>query len=173
MLTEEPLHGYAMRRRIEERAYDRLPGVKTSSLYDAIRRLDAAGLIDSGGTDRDGNRPDRTRFAITPQGAAALTAWLQETLSDDSDADGLPAALSFMYPLGREQTIELLGGRLERMSATLEADETALRNANAEATNPIFLSEHEYQLARRRAERAWLADLLTSLESGALVWPVR
>jgi DNA-binding PadR family transcriptional regulator len=171
MLSEESLHAYGMRQRIEERAYDRMPGVKATSLYDVVRRLESVGLISPHETSRAGNRPERTRFAITTAGLNALTDWVQETLADDTDPDSLPAALSFMYPLGRERVIGLLDARMARISAALDADENNLLRAQAEATNPIFLSEHHYQLARRRAERDWLAGFITRLNTGALIWP--
>ena len=48
LLAEEPLHPYAIRVRIGERAHDRLPGVRLPSLYDVVQRLDNAGLIRAG-----------------------------------------------------------------------------------------------------------------------------
>ncbi|MGN6125165.1 MAG: PadR family transcriptional regulator [Humibacter sp.] len=171
MLSEEPLHGYGMRQRIVERAYDRLPGVKTTSLYDAIRRLDRAGLIHADEPDRDGNRPDRTPFAISAAGLKMLITWVEEALIDDTDPDSLPAALCFMYPLGRDRVIALLDDRIDRMARALDLDENLLRRAQSETENPIFLSEHQYQLARRRAEHDWLTGFLTALTSHTLTWP--
>lgn len=171
MLSEEPLHPYAMRRRLSERAYDLLPGVKPTSLYDAVRRLDAAALIRADETHREGNRPDRTPYSLTAAGLQTLITWAEETLADEADPDGLPAAMSFMYPLGREHVTEILADRLERTTAALRANEDKLAHARSASANPIFLSEHEYQLARRRAERDWLAAFVGSLERGELTWP--
>ena len=171
MLSEEPLHPYGMRRRIEERAYDRMPGVKVTSLYDVVRRLTDAGFIRADEPTRAGNRPERTRFAIAPAGLQELTAWVSHALIDHTDADGLPAGLAFMYPLGRDRVSGLLEIRKDRLIADLEADENALSLAQAQGMNPIFLSEHHYQLARRRAERDWLTSFLTALRNGTLTWP--
>lgn len=169
MLSEAALHPYAMRRRVEERAYDRLPGVRVSSLYDTVRRLAAADLIRAHEPTRAGNRPERTPFAITPAGLEALRSWIEHTLADDTDPDGLPAALSFMYPLGRDRVVTVLRAREQRMIEAIDADEHEL--AHATPANPIFVSEHRYQLARRRAERDWLVSFLTDLDSGDLTWP--
>jgi DNA-binding PadR family transcriptional regulator len=169
MLSEGPLHPYAMSRRIKERAYDRLPGVKVSSLYDTVRRLDAAGLIRADVPHRSGNRPERTPFTITTAGRDELQAWIHRTLSDEHDPDGLPAALSFMYSLGRERVVDVLKGREARMSAALDTDQADLTRSATD--NPIFVSEHQYQLARRRAERDWLARFLDELDNGLISWP--
>ena len=169
MLSEQSLHPYAMRRRIEERAYDRLPGVKMSSLYDVVRRLAGAGLIRADEPHRSGNRPEATPFTLTPDGRDELRAWIDRTLADDTDPDGLPAALSFMYSLGRDRAIDTLRAREQRMTESLEAVEAELRQAAHD--NPIFVSEHQYQLARRRAELNWLTRFLHDLHDGALTWP--
>jgi DNA-binding PadR family transcriptional regulator len=169
MLAEEALHPYGMRRRVAQRAYDRLPGVRATSLYDVVRRLAEANLIKTDETVREGNRPERTRYTITPAGLEALTTWVGEALGDDTDADGLATALSFMYPLGRDRVVLLLREREARMTATIAADEAEL--AGADGVNPIFLSEHRYQLARRHAERDWVAGFRTALEDGSLTWP--
>ena len=116
MLAEGPMHPYGMRQRVSERAYDRLPGVRVSSMYDAVSRLANAGLIRADESVRDGNRPERTPYAITPAGREALTSWVETTLADDADADGLPAALSFMYSLGRDRVTALLRARAARLT---------------------------------------------------------
>jgi DNA-binding PadR family transcriptional regulator len=169
MLSEETLHPYAMRLRIEERAYDRLPGIKLSSLYDVVRRLADAGLIQADQPHRSGRRPERTPFTITPAGRDELRDWVDRTLADDSDPDALPSALSFMYSLGRDRVLDTLRAREKRMTEALEAATTEL--AHSAPDNPIFISEYQYQLARRRAERDWLTGFLRALDNGDLVWP--
>jgi DNA-binding PadR family transcriptional regulator len=171
MLAEEALHPYGMRQRVTERAYDRMPGVRATSLYDVVRRLADAGLIQADATAREGNRPERTRYTITPAGLEALTAWVGEVLADETDPDGLSAALSFMYALGRDQVVLRLRARANRLAAAIDADGAELARAEGDGMNPIFLSEHRYQLARRRAERDWIAGFLTDLENGDLAWP--
>ena len=76
LLAEEPLHPYAMRQRISERAHDRLPGVRPASLYDVVQRLADAGLVSAGEPSREGNRPERVSYVITGAGRDALTGWV-------------------------------------------------------------------------------------------------
>jgi DNA-binding PadR family transcriptional regulator len=156
---------------VRERAYDRLPGVRSSSLYDIVGRLSSAGLIRADEPTRDGNRPERTRYSITPAGRETLTIWVEKALADDVDADGLPAALSFMYSLGRDRVVALLAGRADRLTAALDADENELTRSTHGGATPIFLSEHRFLLARRRAERDWITEFVTALDEGDLSWP--
>ena len=41
-------------------------------MYHTVARLLRAGLIAEVGTDRDGNRPERTTYTLTPAGREAL-----------------------------------------------------------------------------------------------------
>jgi DNA-binding PadR family transcriptional regulator len=68
-LAEEPKHGYAMQHDIERISGRRLgPG----SLYGAIARLEAAGLIEAL-TDKGTRRP----YRLTAAGSRALTSELE------------------------------------------------------------------------------------------------
>lgn len=171
LLAEEPLHPYALGTRIRERAHDRLPGVRPASLYDVVERLADAGLVRPGERGREGHRPERVPYAITDAGRAALVGWVAESLADPGRGDEFPAALSFMYPLGRDRVVEILQSRAAALSASLDADETALAQAEAGGIAPVFLSEHRYQLAIRRAEHTWLGDFTQALRTGELRWP--
>jgi DNA-binding PadR family transcriptional regulator len=171
LLAEEPLHPYAIRTRISERAHDRLPGVRPASLYDVVQRLEEAGLLTPGEPGREGHRPERVQYTITEAGREALAGWVAGSLADLSRGDEFPAALSFMYALGRDRVVEILRARAAALAASLDADETALARAEAGGTPPVFLSEHRYQLALRRAEHAWLGTFTQALRTGELRWP--
>jgi DNA-binding PadR family transcriptional regulator len=171
LLAEEPLHPYAMRQRISERAHDRLPGVRPASLYDIVRRLAEAGLVSPGEPSREGLRPERVEYVITEAGRGALTDWVTESLADPGRGEEFPAALSFMYPLGRNRVAEILQARAAALAASIGADEAALAEAEAGGVAPVFLSEHRYQLALRRAEHTWLVTFTQALRAGTLSWP--
>ncbi|HEX3516456.1 MAG TPA: PadR family transcriptional regulator [Trebonia sp.] len=171
LLAEGPLHPYAMRQRISERAHDRLPGVRPASLYDIVRRLAEAGLVSPGEPSREGLRPERVEYVITEAGRGALTDWVTESLADPGRGEEFPAALSFMYPLGRNRVAEILQARAAALAASIGADEAALAEAEAGGVAPVFLSEHRYQLALRRAEHTWLVTFTQALRAGTLSWP--
>jgi DNA-binding PadR family transcriptional regulator len=171
LLAEEPMHPYAMRQRISERAHDRLPGVRPASLYDVVQRLSEAGLVNAGEPSREGNRPERIGYVITDAGREALTGWVAESLEDPARADEFPAALSFMYALGPDRVTEILRTRAEAVSESITAAEAALTQAERSGVPPIFLSEHRYQLALRRADRDWIVAFTEALRTGTLTWP--
>src|ERR1017187_6481801 len=82
LLAEEPLHPYAMRQRISERALDQLPGVRPASLYDVVQRLADAGLGEAREPRRGGNRPGRVRYVIPDAGPGAIPSWVEKAVED-------------------------------------------------------------------------------------------
>ena len=66
---------------------------------------------------------------------------------------------------------EILQARAAALAQAIDADETALARAEADGTLPVFLSEHRYQLALRRAEHEWLDSFTQALRTGTMRWP--
>ncbi len=76
-LAEGPSHGYDLKRSHDER----FPGAKAlayGQVYAALSRLQREGLVEVAETSREGG-PDRTAYAITDEGRAALQDWLAQT----------------------------------------------------------------------------------------------
>jgi hypothetical protein len=76
-----------------------------------------------------------------------------------------------MYSLGRDRVVRILRARTAALAASIDADQGKLAAAEADGIPPVFLSEHHYQLALRRAEHNWLVTFTGALETGALAWP--
>ena len=73
LLVEEPMHPYEMYQLLIARHEDRLVKVRPGTLYHAVGRLEEQGLVTATGTDREGNRPERTTYTISAAGREALT----------------------------------------------------------------------------------------------------
>src|SRR5690606_40911038 len=81
-LRERPMHPYEMQRLLRERRKDELLALKRGSLYHAINRLARNGLIEVVGTSREGKRPERTTYRITPAGERELLETLREMVAE-------------------------------------------------------------------------------------------
>lgn len=171
LAEHQQLHPYAMRKLIAERGHEQTIGRRGGSLYDAVRRLEQNGLIDAVGSEREGRRPERTSYAITLEGTAALREWVRDGLRDPDRPDSFRAAMSFMFALGREETITRLQERHDRLEQTIAHAETELAKAAQAGVEEIFLSEERYAQHVREAERDWLAGFTEKLRDGALHWP--
>jgi len=171
LLAEQQLHPYAMRVLIGQRGHDRIVGRSPASLYDAVRRLAAAGYVEALESRQEGRRPERTVYRLTEPGADALKGWVGQALADVERADQFTAALSFMYVLPKREVIALLTRRRAVLDAVIETGNAALADALAGGVPPIFLSEGRYTRALLPAEHDWLASFVAQLSSGQLRWP--
>jgi|SRR4051812_24887202 len=75
VLAAGPAHGYAVIARLRERSGGELD-LPEGTVYPALHRLEAAGLLDSDWADEGGRR--RRLYQLTAEGAAALRALRQE-----------------------------------------------------------------------------------------------
>lgn len=77
VLVAGPAHGYDLKREHDAR----FPGAKElayGQVYAALQRLERDGLVDVTGTVQGGG-PERTVYAVTPEGRVELERWLAET----------------------------------------------------------------------------------------------
>ncbi|MFI9064194.1 PadR family transcriptional regulator [Streptomyces sp. NPDC053429] len=172
LLAERARHVYDMRLEMRERGHDHTLKIKNASFYDVLPRLVGAGLITEGETVRDGGRPERTVYHITQTGSARLRDWLRELLAGpEGDTSGFTVALMFMFALPRTEVIALLERRAEQMEQHVDEMDEALNAAARNGVGPVFLADHAFPLALRRAELDWLRAFTTRLRDPATHWP--
>jgi DNA-binding PadR family transcriptional regulator len=171
LLAEEPMHPYEMYQLLMARHEDRLVKVRPGTLYHAVGRLEERGLVETAGTDREGNRPERTTYRITPAGREALTARLQEMLAEPTNEyPTFPLAVAEAYNLPAAVVLDLLDRRLALLQEQLqflETGEAAVRKKDVERKYWIDL---QYQQAMLRTEMGWIRGLQDQLRSGELPW---
>jgi len=170
LLREAPMHPYQMQQLLRMRHKDEILALKRGSLYHAIGRLERAGLIEVETTGRNGKRPERTTYRMTPAGGEALSATLRRMVSvPRRESSEFMAAMSFLVHLPADEA----AGYLEERSRRLEDDITwrAGGLVSAAAFVPrIHLIESEYLLAVQRAELEWVRGLAQDVRTGALTW---
>ncbi len=171
LLVERPMHPYEMFQLMTQRAAERVVKVRPGSLYHAVDRLAGQGLVRSIGTERDGNRPERTTYEITEPGHLALTQRLSDILSRPvNEYPALPLALGEAHNLPRETVGALLERRLAALGATLDALLAGRERVTERGVPERFWIDLELQIAMTQAEVRWIADLVDRLRSGAIDW---
>src|SRR5215470_10039217 len=109
MLRERAMHPYEMQRVMHQRHTDELLALKRGSLYHAINQLQRDGLIEPIETSREGRRPERTVYQITPDGEDELVLWMRELLSTPvSEPSQFTAAVAFVMNLEPADALEQL-----------------------------------------------------------------
>lgn len=164
------MHPYRMHEVIKERGKDRVANVaQRNSVYQTIDRLQRGGLITVLETTRDERRPERTVYAITIDGWAALREWTSDMLATPArDYPEFPAALASLMVLSPEDAAARLEQRSADLRTSLDEDRQAM-TAVPELPR-LFLLDEEYSIAVREAELHWVDGVLEALRSGELHW---
>ncbi len=77
LLSEEKLHGYALKQKIINAGFDQWALIKLSALYPALKKLEEIGAIE-GHSEKHGKCPECTVYNITERGKRYLSEGLQE-----------------------------------------------------------------------------------------------
>jgi DNA-binding PadR family transcriptional regulator len=91
-----PSHGHHIRRVADLTDVGEWGGVSVGALYRELRAMEREGLVEAARTEKVGNRPERTVYAITAEGQLELTALREQALKPLlSSPDPLGVALLF------------------------------------------------------------------------------
>jgi DNA-binding PadR family transcriptional regulator len=162
-----PMHGHRIRREARTDRTELWTDIKVGSLYAAPGRMAAEGLVEAVRTERPGNLPARTVYAITDEGRRELSVLRAAALRDVRlRPDPVDLALQYSDDLGKEAVVAAFTDRRQALRAELDAwrhlQETAAPHLRG--VEPLCL---EHQRIRLEAELAWhdtvLADLPTLL----------
>jgi DNA-binding PadR family transcriptional regulator len=172
LLNEAPMHPYEMKQKMHERGIERAIPSKGASIYDTVERLTRAGFIEPVVTNREGRRPERTIYQLTPSGIDELDSWLRQLIEEPSrEFPRFAAALMFLGAMRhKEEAIRVLERRAVAFEAQIAASDAMIRKIPADLPR-LFLIEEEYAQAMRRAELDWLQRTVAELEDGSLEWP--
>jgi DNA-binding PadR family transcriptional regulator len=167
LLCERPRHPYALRVLVRERGIESVVKMAGASIYDAMERLERAGLIEASATTREGRRPERTVYTITQAGRDELQMWMADLLSEPTgEYPKFGAALAFVVGVGRQQTLDLLKMRAGRVESQIAANDKVVEGLSS--LPRIVLIEGEYVQALRRAELTWLRGIIDDIATGRL-----
>jgi len=171
LLAEAPMHPYEMYQLLMARHEDRLVKVRPGTLYHAVGRLEADGLLEATGTDRDGRRPERTTYRITDDGKAALSQRLAGMLSEAvNEFPVFPHAIAEAHNLPADVVLELLDTRLKALEEQLAFLARGNEAVIAKGIERRYWVDLEYQQAMLRCEMDWIRGFQSELRSGELPW---
>ncbi|MEV4686825.1 PadR family transcriptional regulator [Microbacterium sp. LWH3-1.2] len=170
LLSEGDMHPYEMIRLMHFRRDDRLVTITNGTVYHTVSRLERAGLIAEVGVDRDGNRPERTTYAQTDAGAAAVLEWVRRELPRVDRPVEFRVALAEVHGLDRDEAIGLLRSRRAALAAALASLEGGHRHALDKGVPEQYLIEIDRELSLLRAELAWMDSILPRLADPEFAW---
>ncbi|MEP6648953.1 MAG: PadR family transcriptional regulator [Lapillicoccus sp.] len=168
-LAERPMHPYEISTTLRTRGKEKSIKLNYGSLYAVVDSLQKHGLIEPKETLRDGRRPERTVYAITPAGYTEFEDWLSELLAVPTrEFTSLEAALSLMGGLRPAEVARLLEERVGRLTIELRSERATVELTREQRVPEIFLIESLLRIARLKAEIGFVEKLARDIRSGDL-----
>jgi DNA-binding PadR family transcriptional regulator len=162
-----PMHGHQIRREAQTNRTELWTDIKVGSLYGALGRMAGEGIIEAVRTERSGNLPARTVYAITTTGRQELSVLRDEALREVRlRPDPVDLALQYSAGLGPDAVVAAFTNRRAGLQAELDAWHLLYTQAKPHLTGAEPLS-FEHTIIRLEAEIAWhdrvIAELPTAL----------
>jgi DNA-binding PadR family transcriptional regulator len=154
LLSEGPLHGYRIKRILDDGSLRFWFPIEVGSIYSVLRSLERAGYVETEVVEREGLRPERTRYRITKSGRQHFEALLRDAWRKPAlPSDTIDLALAARSELGEEEADALLQERADVLRARLqELDRIAPSAPAAEMVDRAR--------ALTEAELKWVEDVI-------------
>jgi len=167
-------HGYQVRRELLNWSADRWANVAPGSIYHALKKMAAEGLLESVPDEPEGRGPDRTAYRVTDEGETEFQVRLAQMIAE-TDGDGaqdafsFAAALTFLTSLSRDRALSLLRHRLTWLEGQLATTRSVL-DCGVDRGHPEHVGEL-YRLWGTTVEATieWLRGLIKRLRDGEYV----
>ncbi len=165
LLFERPMHPYEMATTLKERHKEDSIKLRYGSLYTVIDLLRKEGFIVPRKKQRQGRRPERTVYDLTPTGCDEMRAWMRSILSIPiKEYPQFEAGLSLMPALSPDEVTALLEARMAQLRQRVELLEAGHALAMQQGISPLFLVESEYELALTAAEQRFVEQLVGKIK---------
>jgi DNA-binding PadR family transcriptional regulator len=170
-LSRAPMHPYELSRTLRDNGDARSIKFNHGSLYMVVQQLAKVGFIVELETNREGQRPERTVYALTNAGRSELRDWLRELVEEPQhEYPHFVAALSLIAALPPDEVVDLLRKRLDRLAEERAEIRTVIDNALAQEVHPLFLVEEEYRLVVLEAESSFVEQFIERITHPETGW---
>ena len=157
------MYGHQIRRTAQLDRTELWTDIKQGSLYGALHRMAAEGLIEAVRTEQVGNLPARTVYAITSEGRKELRALRAEAFRQVSlRPDPVDLAVAMSSDLPADELRGLVEDRHRALTTQREFFRHEQERAWAEQTTADSLIL-QHALGRLDAEIRWHEDLLLAI----------
>lgn len=150
LLSEQPLHGYAIKRILENPTYSFWFELEFTSIYSALRTLVKLEYVVETGLEQEGARPERMGYRITRAGREHLRELVRKAWrATPMLGDAFPMAIAGTSELPEDEVAALKAERLALLESRLAECKTLRHAALDEAMV-------ERSIAMLSAELRWM-----------------
>jgi len=172
LLSERPAHPYEMSVIMKNRHWHVSIKLNYGSLYTVIEGLKKRGFVQVEETHREGNRPERTVYALTDEGRVELASWLSDILrTPTKEYLNFEAGLTLMLHLPSEIVSQMLQERATHLESEIDNLKTQLKVLTERFhLEKVLMLEGEYGIVMREAELRWVRSIVNDINNGKLQW---
>ena len=166
----QPVHGYLVRRELESWNVEEWANIAPGSIYHALRKLAAEGLLEEVATERVDARPARTSYRVTAAGDQEFEELLRRYWWDyRTPVDPFQAAFAFVFSMPAAEAVAALRHRAVRLRAQSGGMAAMLQSEFMQATKPVHVAwSFELSVARGELEADWCETVADRIEAGEL-----
>jgi DNA-binding PadR family transcriptional regulator len=164
----QPVHGYDVRRELLSWRADQWARIHPGSIYHALKKMTAEGLLAEVATERVNARPARTTYEVTPRGLEEFDGLLRQHWWERHEpTDPFQAALAFLPALPPAEAVAALRNRASALRGSAEFFRIGISGGWATVRKPIHVTwQFERTIAVNEAEAAWCDQIAERIESG-------
>lgn len=154
LLAKAPAHGYELKLMLEQTFGKLWPAMNAGQIYTTLARLERDGLVES----RDilqSDRPNKRVYELTPEGHAALKAWLDAPPPPPQLKDEFFIKLALARLAGIADPFVMIR-RQRRAHMRSLRDLQELSEAQAQGGNPVATLLLEGTILHLEADLRWL-----------------
>ncbi|MBC8138804.1 MAG: PadR family transcriptional regulator [Fibrella sp.] len=161
---EKDRYGYEIKEIATLWGLDRWANIPYSSIYHALGKLQADGLVTESAVEQVGNRPTRTVYRITEAGKAILPDMIRETCrTSTAESRSFDMALAFIDILPSHERLVLVSERIVRLEGLCESMRETIAGGSLDALHPWVLLGVRHSLMRVESEIVWLHEVQSTV----------
>jgi len=171
LLGECPRHPYDIAYTMHHRHMDEHIKLSLGSMYHVVEQLQRQAWVRPIETAREGRRPERTVYTVTPEGRERFLDRLRELIAEPTrEYSSFEAGLSFLHQLPPEEAAALLRQRAAALRRQMECWDHTEQQLREKGLMRLALIEAEMVQETRRFQADWATRIADEIESGALEW---
>jgi DNA-binding PadR family transcriptional regulator len=170
-LTQRPMHPYELGRTLRDNGDARSIKFNHGSLYMVVQQLAKAGFITEVETNREGQRPERTVYALTDAGRHEMQDWMRELVEEpQQEYPHFVAALSLIAVLPPSEVVRLLRSRLDRLAKRRAEIRAVIDDSLGNGVPELFLIEEEYRFTLLEADSSFVERFIAQITHPGTGW---
>jgi DNA-binding PadR family transcriptional regulator len=173
LLVEQPRHPYDIAYTMQQRHMNEHIKLSMGTLYHVVEQLQRLDWIRPTETAREGRRPERTTYEVTPEGHRQLLDRIRQLVAEPArEYSAFEAGLTFLHQLPPDEAVLLLRRRADALREQIELWDYTVERLHGRGLARLALIEAELVQDTRRFQRDWATRVADEIENGTLEWAV-